>query len=224
MWCDYLKYLYVVVYATMTVDGKIASKVGYSKLSCTYDLRRLHSVRASSDAVLVGANTVLKDDPLLTVRLVEGKNPLRVIVDGRLRTPVNARVYNTLHEAPTIVYTSIRAEPKKIRLLRSRGVEVVVFNEYPIPMDLVLRDLYKRGVRSLLVEGGGETIWFFVKERLFDELRITISPYVFGGHKAVSIVGGEGFRDTNDAVRLRLLEARLCECGREIHLRYVLEK
>ncbi len=215
---------YVIIYATMTVDGKIASKTGYSKLSCIYDLKRLHSVRASSDAVLVGANTVIKDDPLLTVRYVEGKNPLRVVIDGRLRSPIGAKIYNTLTEAPTIVYTSVKADVRKIDLLKMKGVDVAVLDKYPISLKLVLKDLYKKGVRRLLVEGGGETIWFFVKEKLFDELRITISPFIFGGHESTSIVGGEGFKDLNDAIHLKLVEKYLCECGREIHLRYFLEK
>ncbi len=215
---------YVIIYATMTVDGKIASKTGYSKLSCIYDLKRLHAIRASSDAVLIGANTVIKDNPLLTVRYVEGKNPLRVVIDGRLRSPISAKIYNTLTDAPTIVYTSIKADTRKIDLLKTKGVKVVVLDEYPISLRLVLGDLYKKGIRRLLVEGGGETIWFFVKEKLFDELRVTISPFIFGGRESTSIVGGEGFKNLNDAIHLKLVEKYLCECGREIHLRYFLEK
>ncbi len=215
---------YVVIYATMTVDGKIASKTGYSRLSCPYDLARLHTARANSDAVLVGANTVIKDNPLLTVRLVKGTNPIRVIVDGRLRSPIDARVYNTLDEAQTIVYTSTKANSRKIELLKSKGVEVLVSREYPIPVKFVLHDLYERGVRRLLVEGGGEIIWFFVSEKLFDELRITISPYIFGGIEAVSIVGGKGFSDLSDAVHLKLVDITPCECGREVHLRYIVQK
>ncbi|MEM0244488.1 MAG: dihydrofolate reductase family protein, partial [Zestosphaera sp.] len=83
---------YVRVYATMSVDGKIASKTGDSRLSCPYDKLRLHSMRSIVDGVMVGANTVIRDNPQLTVRLVEGRNPVRVVVDGSLKIPLNAKV------------------------------------------------------------------------------------------------------------------------------------
>ncbi len=208
------------MYSTMTIDGRIASKTGFSRLSCMYDLRRLHTVRAESDAVIVGANTVIVDDPLLTVRYVKGKNPTRVIIDGMLRTSVNARVYNTLDEAPTIVYTSKIANSHKKLLLKAKGVEVVEITEKPpLKAKDILRDLYHRGVRKVLIEGGGKTIWSFIKDKLVDEMRITISPYVFGN--GTSIVDGEGFRDDKDAIRFKLVEVKICECGMEVHLRYV---
>ncbi|RLF21566.1 MAG: 2,5-diamino-6-(ribosylamino)-4(3H)-pyrimidinone 5'-phosphate reductase, partial [Thermoprotei archaeon] len=83
----------VVVFSTMTVDGRIASRTRFSQLSCPHDLRRLHELRASSDAVMVGANTVIIDDPSLRLKYVEGRNPDRIVVDGLLRTPLSARVY-----------------------------------------------------------------------------------------------------------------------------------
>ena len=211
---------YVIVYSTMTIDGRIASKTGFSRLSCPYDLRRLHSVRASSDAVIVGANTVIVDDPLLTVRYVEGRNPIRVIIDGVLRTSPNARVYNTLDQAKTMVYTSRIADKEKKRVLLEKGVEVIEIAEKPpLDMEVVLRDLYRRGIRRVLVEGGGRTTWFFISRRLVDELRITISPYIFGN--GVNIVDGEGFNDLSDAVSFRLVNIEICKCGREVHLKYL---
>ncbi len=210
----------VTIYSTMTIDGRIASKTGFSRLSCMYDLRRLHAVRAESDAIVVGANTVIVDDPLLTVRYVKGRNPVRVIIDGMLRTNANARVYNTLDEAPTIVYTSKIADSHKKSLLRTKGVEVVEIAEKPpLKIDAILNDLYRRGIRRVLVEGGGKTIWSFIKDRLVDEIRITISPYVFGN--GTPIVDGEGFKDNRDAVKFKLVEVKVCECGMEVHLRYI---
>ncbi len=204
----------------MTIDGRIASKTGFSRLSCVYDLRRLHTVRAESDAVIVGANTVIVDNPLLTVRYVKGKNPIRVIIDGMLRTSVDARVYNTLDEAPTIVYTSRIADSRKKLSLKAKGVEVVeIAKKPPLKAKDILRDLYRRGVRKVLIEGGGKTIWSFIKDKLVDEMRITISPYVFGN--GTSIVDGEGFKDDKDAIRFKLVEVKICECGMEVHLRYV---
>ncbi len=213
---------YVAVYSTMTIDGRIASRTGFSKLSCPYDLKRLHSVRASSDAIIVGANTVIVDDPLLTVRYVKGRNPVRVIIDGSLRTNPSARVYNTLNEAKTIVYTSKKSDKKKKEILRRKGVEVVELSD-DVLLDVlsILEDLYMRGVRRVLVEGGGRTIWSFISRRVVDELMITIAPYVFGN--GVSVVEGGGFNDITDALSFKLAELRICECGKELHVRYIRE-
>lgn len=213
---------YVIIYVTSSVDGKIASVSGYSKFSCEYDLRRLHSLRASVDAVLVGANTVLNDDPLLTVRYVPGKNPLRIVVDGHLKIPENAKVV-TDKSSRTLIFTSNHAPADKINILLNKGVEVVVLDtqNHELPTHKILLNLSLRGVRTLLIEGGGETIWSFVKYGLFDELRMTLSPYIVGGRKATPIVGGEGFSTYSEFIKLVLKDVRICECGNEVHLIYL---
>jgi len=211
---------YVIVYSTMTVDGKLASKTGFSQLSCPADLRRLHELRAACDAVMVGANTVIVDDPSLRVKYVEGKNPVRVIVDGLLRTPLSARVY-TLKTAPTIVLTSFKAPIDKVKALRELGVEVAVIDEGPIiDMAKAMKALYERGIRRLMVEGGGTLLWSLFRDGVVDELRLTLSPYIFGGVSAVSLVMGEGFESVEDAVKLELNQVSLCECGQEVHIKY----
>jgi 2,5-diamino-6-(ribosylamino)-4(3H)-pyrimidinone 5'-phosphate reductase len=178
-------------------------------------------LRAVVDAVLVGANTVVRDDPLLTVRYVTGRNPTRVVVDGRLRIPTNSRVV-TDKSAKTIVFTSSNAPKDKVIKLLSMGVDVVVLNcrSYELPMGEVLHELLLRGVKLLLVEGGGDTIWGLVKYDLFDEFRITLSPYIVGGRDATPVVGGEGFSTYLDFRRLVLKDVKVCECGNEVHIVY----
>jgi len=211
---------YVIVFSTMTVDGKIASKTRFSQLSCPHDLKRLHELRAQCDAVMVGANTVIVDDPSLRVKYVSSRNPIRVVVDGLLRTPLTARVY-TLKTAPTIVLTTEAAPREKIDALEKMGVEVVVFpGKPPIDMKKAVEALASRGINKLLVEGGGELLWHLFSARVVDELRVTIAPYIFGGKEAVSIVMGEGFATTEDAVRLKLITVKICECGQEVHIQY----
>jgi len=211
---------YLIVYSTMTVDGRLASKTRFSQLSCPHDLRRLHELRAWSDAVMVGANTVIIDDPSLRVKYVHGRNPVRVVVDGLLRTPISARVY-TLKTAKTIVFTTRRAPLDKVEALRGLGVEVVVVgDEPPIDMRLVVEGLYDRGYRRVMAEGGGTLLWSLFKDGVVDELWVTLAPYIFGGRDAVSLVEGEGFSSTEDAVKLEPLSFKLCECGREIHIKY----
>jgi len=212
---------YVVIYVTASVDGKIAAVGGYSKFSCIYDLRRLHKLRASVDAVLVGANTVINDNPLLTVRYVPGRNPVRVIIDGLLKIPENARIVED-RSAKTIIFTTRNADKDKVLRLMSKGVNVVVINtsDNHINPNYLLRELSLRGIRTLLVEGGGETIWNFIKYGVFDEFRITLSPYIVGGRKATPIVGGEGFKNVFDFTNLTLKNIEPCECGNEVHLVY----
>ena len=202
---------YVIIYFTESIDGRIASRTGYSKLSCPYDLKRLHSVRAQVDAVIVGANTVRLDNPKLTVRLVEGRNPIRVLISasGNLDPGLN------LFSVPplTVVYT-VSMEGGLERELKAKGVEIVRLSE--ITACSVVEDLYSRfSVRKVLVEGGGKTVWSFVKEDCFDELRVTVSPVIFGSGR--NSVEGEGF---DEGKRLRLKAFKPCECGQEIYLIY----
>jgi 2,5-diamino-6-(5-phosphoribosylamino)pyrimidin-4(3H)-one reductase (EC 1.1.1.-) len=208
---------YVYLAAAATIDGRIASATGFSRLSCPHDLRRLHALRASVDAVIVGANTAIVDNPRLTVRYVEGRNPIRVLIDGALRAPPNLRIFDT--SAPTLVFTTMRAPPEKIEELRSRSVEVHVVDGESVDPANVLQTLYKRGVRKVLLEGGGKTNWEFIKRCLVDEIILTITPYVFGN--GVSLIDGEGYSTTEEApFTLSLISIKLCECGREVVLTY----
>jgi len=211
---------YLVVYSTITVDGRLASKTGFSQLSCLHDLKRLHQLRASSDAIVVGANTIIVDDPSLRLKYVEGRNPDRIVVDGLLRAPLNARVF-TLRTAKTLVLTTGKASGEKVEALRKMGVEVLIIgNEPPINMYEALSLLYKRGYRKVMAEGGGGLLWTLFKDSVVDELWLTISPYIFGGRDAVSLVEGEGFSSVEDAVKLEPYHVSLCECKKEIHVRY----
>ena len=141
---------YVIIYFTESIDGRIASRTGYSKLSCPYDLKRLHSVRTQVDAVIMGTNTARVDNPKLTVRLVEGRNPIRVVISasGNLDPGLN------LFSVPplTVVYT-VSMEGGLERELKAKGVEIVRLSE--ITACSVVEDLYSRfSVRKVLVEGG----------------------------------------------------------------------
>lgn len=211
---------YIIVFSTMTLDGKIASVTRYSQLSCPHDLKRLHELRAECDGIMIGANTAIIDDPSLRVKYVKGENPTRVIVDGLLRVPLSSRVY-TLKTAHTIVLTTSLAPSEKINKLREMGVEVLVFREGPvIDMREATERLYASGLRKIMVEGGGELLWHLFKDRVVDEIRVTIAPYIFGGREAVSLVMGNGFRTAQDAIKLRLIDTLKCECGNEVHIRY----
>nr|WP_188603892.1 2,5-diamino-6-(ribosylamino)-4(3H)-pyrimidinone 5'-phosphate reductase [Vulcanisaeta souniana] len=214
---------YVIIVSAATLDGRIASKTGYSRLSCPFDLKRLHEVRASVDAIMVGANTVINDDPTLTPRYVKAiKNPIRVVIDGKLRIPLTAKVV-TNKEAPTIIVTTEQADRNKTAQLINMGVEVWVMSKERVNLRDVLDRLFmEKGVKKVLVEGGGRLNWELIKEGLVDEVRLTISPYVFGA--GTSFIEGEGYPTTMEGPRLRLKSVNMCECGNEVLLDYVIEK
>ncbi|ADY00877.1 2, 5-diamino-6-hydroxy-4-(5-phosphoribosylamino)pyrimidine 1-reductase [Vulcanisaeta moutnovskia 768-28] len=214
---------YVIIVSAASIDGRIASKTGYSRLSCPFDLRRLHEVRASVDAIMVGANTVINDDPSLTPRYVKAiKNPIRVIIDGKLRIPLTAKVI-TNKEAPTIIVTTEQSDRNKTAQLMNMGVEVWVMGKERVNLRDVLEKLFtEKGVKRVLVEGGGHLNWELIKEEIADEIRLTISPYVFGA--GTSFIEGEGYPTTMEGPRLRLKSVNICECGQEVVLDYTIEK
>lgn len=208
---------YVILCAAETIDGKIASKTGFSKLSCPLDLKRLHELRASVDAILVGANTIINDNPLLTVRFIEGKNPMRIIIDGLLKIPLSANVIID-RSAKTLIVTSNKASKEKINKIRCMGVEVLVMSG-DINLKYLMSRLYERGIRKALLEGGGILNWYMLYHHLVDEIHITIAPYILGGDNAISLVRGEGFSNLDDCIKAKLIDYKLCSCG-EIVLIY----
>lgn len=202
---------HVTLCAAASIDGRIAAASGDSKLSSRADLARLHRLRAASDAVLVGRNTVRRDDPLLTVRLARGRNPVRVILDSRGTLPSSSRIARTARDVPTVVAASRRITARNAARLRRLHVDVLVAGTGPVRLGDLLRQLHSRGIRRLLVEGGGRTNWEFLRTGLFDEVLVTVSPRVLGGGASTPLAAGPGFRRVSDSPRLRLESARRLE-------------
>jgi 3,4-dihydroxy 2-butanone 4-phosphate synthase/GTP cyclohydrolase II len=192
---------YVVLKYAQTVDGRIATRGGDAKwISSEAERRISHALRAACDAVLVGVGTATVDDPQLTVRMVSGPSPLRVVLDSTLRLPATARVLDG--HAGTIMMTTERSSEERRVALRARGVGVHVVEAGPYGVDLAaaLDTLRTLGVRSLLVEGGARVITSFLAAKLVDRLVVGIAPTIIGA--GIEAVGDLGVARVADSVRL----------------------
>jgi len=196
---------YVILAAACSVDGRIATRAGDSSFSSARDLRRLHRLRASVDAIMIGIGTLLSDDPELSVRLAKGRTPLRVVVDSRARTPPESRLLATRGLGPVLVAVAQQADEARVRALGARGAEVVRLGKRRVDLRLLLGELWKRGIRRLLLEGGSELNWAMLRRGLVDELRLFIRPVIVGGRAAKPLAGGRGASSVEGGVRLKLL-------------------
>jgi 3,4-dihydroxy 2-butanone 4-phosphate synthase/GTP cyclohydrolase II len=182
---------YVVVKYAQTLDGRIATRTGDARwISGEVERRVSHAMRAGVDAVLVGANTLLKDDPQLTVRMVPGASPLRVVLDSTLRTPLTAKVLSD--DAATVVLCRPDADPARRRALAATGATVRDVRPGPegLRVDDVLRLLHSLGIASLLVEGGGRVLTSMLRARVVDRVVVSLSPTIIGsGIEAVGPLG-----------------------------------
>jgi GTP cyclohydrolase II len=192
---------YVVLKYAQTVDGRIATRRGDAKwISSEAERRISHGLRAACDAVLVGIGTAIVDDPQLTVRMVPGSSPLRVVLDSTLRLPSTARVLD--NGAGTIVMTTEPSSEERRAALRARSVGVHVVDASPRGVDLesALQRLRALGVGSLLVEGGARVITSFFAEKLVDRLVVGIAPTIMGA--GIDAVGDLGVARVAESVRL----------------------
>lgn len=208
----------IILSAAVSLDGKIATKTGDSKLSSKKDKIRLHKLRAKVDAILVGRNTVQRDDPQLTVRYAKGKNPIRVILDSQGSISSRSKIIKTSKKIPTIIAVSKKISKKNLSRLQKFPLEIVVLGEKKINIKKLLNYLSKQKINSVLLEGGGTINWEFLNSNLVDEAIITLTPYLIGGKDATTLVQGNGFSKISNSKKLRLKQ--VTRQGDELVLNY----
>jgi len=187
---------YITLKLAQTLDGRIATHSGDSKwISSPQSRKFAHRLRSYATAVLVGSNTVIKDDPQLTVRHIPfERNPLRVVIDPLLKTPTEAKITDT-SVAPTLIVFTQRNQPKEEALM-SKGVQLLHMEE--INLKSLMEELHAREVVHLLVEGGAFTITQFIKEKLWDRLVVFQAGKILGGGKGIEDLGIESISSAVD--------------------------
>lgn len=194
---------FVTVKFAQSLDGRIATATGESKWISGSGARRfVHKLRREHDAILVGIGTVLMDDPQLTVRLVDGRNPLRIILDSKLRIPITARVLCGGEASGTLIVTSKSADRARAEKIKSLGAEVLRLprskDKSGIDLARLLEELGRREIASVLVEGGKGIITSLLKARVVDRVVAVIAPKLVG--QGIEAVGDLGITRLKDAI------------------------
>jgi len=204
----------IILNCAASADGKIALPDRQNlKLSNKEDFERVHSLRNECDAILVGIGTVLEDNPSLTVNLEERikTNPLRIILDTNYRTPKNAKVLD--NKAETIIAIGENTESRT-----KDNIEMIRCGIDKIDIEKLVNELGKKGIKSILVEGGETVMWSFLEKELFDEFNVFISSMIIGGESTPTIAGGKGISDSNNSLKLKLVSSETLGDG--VLLRY----
>lgn len=195
---------WVVLKAAVSLDGKISTFAGESFWITQEKARKFsHRLRDRVDAILVGVNTIIKDNPQL---LAPSRSILRVVLDSSLRVPFSAKIFQNQERGKTLIFTTQKAEREKISELHSRGIEVLggEKKEDRVSLEFVLKELKKRKILSLLVEGGGEVIASFIEENLADKIFLFVAPRIIGGKKSPTWVEGKGVKKLSETPWLRI--------------------
>lgn len=190
---------YVILKAGMTLDGQLAAATGESQWITGLSSRQeVHQLRSQVDAILSGVGTVLADDPSLTARRGSRLNtfaprqPLRIVVDSSLRIPMKARILSEQERARTIIATTGRASAARRSALERKKIEVLTLPAAHgrVALPALLDELGRRGVTTLLVEGGSDINAAMLRARLVNHVRLYVAPLLLGGHDAKGMIGG----------------------------------
>ena len=205
---------HVLMMSEITADGKLTLKKGASSKILMKHMAHeteilLHETRAAYDAIMVGANTIRIDNSFLTVRLVPGKSPIRVIPCSMADLPLDANVLGA--DAPTVIAVCEAAPGARVDALRAKGVNVVVAGKDHVELPLLLHILAEKfGVKKLMIEGGPTLNWHMLHDRLVDEIRLIHLPFIVGGSDTPSLVGGMHINTEDEMIRLNLKKFYLC--------------
>lgn len=210
---------FVVMKTAMSLDGKIATKIGNSKwISGEQSRTIVHELRNQYSGIMVGINTIIKDDPLLNIRNITGKtkNPIRIIIDSTARIPLETKVLNTPEISQTIVAVTDKAPLKKINQIKQHGNHVIICQQTNKRVDLknLMQELAKRNIDSILLEGGGTLNYEALKHGIIDKVIAFIAPKIIGGKNALTPVEGEGISQLNNAIELNNM--KIIQSGQDI--------
>lgn len=212
-WIEHKK-PFVVLKAAMTLDGKIATATGQSKWITNETSRAYgYKLRDIYDGIMVGINTVIEDNPMLTARVDGGKNPIRIVVDSSLKIDINANVVQD-KSAKTIVATTDKADKDKILKLQAQNVDVIVVDKDEndkVDIEKLLNILGQQNICSILVEGGATLSGSFVAKKLVDKVYFFIAPKIVGGKEAKTPVAGTGILNLQEALALKDIQIEKLE-------------
>ena len=213
---------FVTLKLSQSIDGKIATRKNDSKwISSEQSRAFVQTLRNGHDAIMVGINTVLCDDPLLSIRkpkktpLKRIRQPVKIIVDTNLKTPLSAKLFSVLSPGKTIIATTHGASVDKEAVLRKKGANIIRVGcslKY-VDLKLLMKKLIKKGINSILVEGGGEIAASMLEAELVDKICFFICPIIIGGRGSVNSVGGKGSGTIREAIKLS--NAKLQRIGKD---------
>jgi diaminohydroxyphosphoribosylaminopyrimidine deaminase / 5-amino-6-(5-phosphoribosylamino)uracil reductase len=212
---------YVTLKLASSLDGRSALANGESQwITSDASRKKVHELRAEHDAVLIGARTALADDPALTVRFVEGRQPKRIVLDARLESPRTLKLFTDAERAKTILVTTPAAAQRSGKLFTNLGIEILAIDADGDRIDLtkLLHALGGRGIASVLVEAGPSLAASVVNERLFDEIILFYGPVLLGGD-AKPAIGPLGLESLAQAPRLMLKQVERIEESGDVMLR-----
>lgn len=206
----FMKYIvkkepFVVMKTGMSLDGKIATYSGESKWITEEKSREnVHNLRNELTGIMVGINTVLKDNPQLTCRVNGGRNPIRIIVDSTLKIPIDCKIVNTAKEVETIIATTDKANLDKINSLEDKGVKIIVVPSKNGKVNLkeLMIALGNLKIDSILLEGGGTLNFSALEEGIVDKVKIYIAPKIIGGKDSKTPIEGKGIDNLKDAFKI----------------------
>jgi diaminohydroxyphosphoribosylaminopyrimidine deaminase / 5-amino-6-(5-phosphoribosylamino)uracil reductase len=214
---------YVHAKWAMTLDGKIASKTGHSQWISNQKSRELvHIIRGQMDAIIIGIETVLKDDPLLTARPEGPRTATRIVIDRDGQLPIDSQLVKTTDQAPVMLVTSQKTKTDHTEELKDQGVEILVVpfkagSTTHLDLKILCEELARREMTNILVEGGGGILGSFFDEKLINEIHVFIAGKLVGGKKAITPLAGNGLEKIPELPQLSSQEVQLIENDVYIH-------
>lgn len=226
----FLKYIitkepFVHLKTAMSLDGKIATSSGESRWISSIESRNeVHNLRAYYSGIMVGVQTVIKDDPELTCRNSNGTNPIRIIIDSRLRIPLDVKVLTNQSEAKTIIATTQNADSTKFKELSERSIQIITVPEYKgkVCLKSLMKELGKQNIDSILLEGGATLNFSALEEEIVDKVSAYIAPIFIGGESSPTPIGGSGINKLAEGIKLTNMKCSTI--GKDIKIEGYIEK